>query len=76
MLLSGDDLPNLGPDQAAVLRKMLPPTGQAARFADEQLTVSQVPLKNWEFIYLFNYEQAFEEEHGFHPGRWLSTNIL
>jgi len=58
MLLSGDDLPKLSSERVAVLRKMLPPTKQAARFADEQLALGRTPLKNREFIYLFNWSDA------------------
>jgi alpha-galactosidase len=38
-----------------MLRKLLPPTARAARFADEQLTVGRTPLGDREFIYLFNW---------------------
>jgi alpha-galactosidase len=61
MLLSGDDLPKLGDERVAVLRKMLPPTAQAARFADEQLTLGRTPLKNHELIYLFNWSDTPSE---------------
>jgi len=55
MLLSGDDLPALTPPRLEMLRKLLPPTARAARFADEQLTVGRTPLGDREFIYLFNW---------------------
>ena len=58
MLLSGDDLPKLGGERVAVLRKMLPPTAQAARFADERLALGRTSLKNRELIYLFNWSDA------------------
>ncbi len=58
MLLSGDDLPNLGRERVAVLRKMLPPTARAARFADEQLTVGRTSLRQREWIYLFNWGEV------------------
>lgn len=55
MLLSGDDLPTLSPDALNVLRKLIPPTGRAAHFADETLAVGRTPKHNGEFIYLFNW---------------------
>ena len=58
MLLSGNDVPKLGPGQVRVLRKMLPPTGHAARFADEQLTVGRTVLGEREWIYLFNWGET------------------
>jgi alpha-galactosidase len=58
MLLSGDNLPNLSQEGVAVLRKMLPPTGRAARFTDEQLTVGRTSLGRREWIYLFNWGEV------------------
>jgi alpha-galactosidase len=58
MLLSGDNLPALTPPRLEMLRKLLPPTGRAARFADESLTVGRTPLGDREFIYLFNWSDA------------------
>jgi alpha-galactosidase len=55
MLLSGDDLPTLTPEQVELLRKTLPPTASAARFADETLSVGRAPHGAGEFIYLFNW---------------------
>jgi alpha-galactosidase len=55
MLLSGDDLPKLAPGQVRVLRELLPPTGRAARFADERLTVGRLTQGRQEWIYLFNW---------------------
>ena len=39
MVLSGDDLTKLPPARAAMLRKLLPPTGVAAAFEDDTLRV-------------------------------------
>jgi alpha-galactosidase len=58
MLLSGDDLPKLGPGQVKVLRRLLPPLAHAARFADEQLTAGRTSLGQREWIYLFNWGEA------------------
>jgi alpha-galactosidase len=55
MLLSGDDLPRLGPDGVAMLKKLIPPTGRAASFEDETLSVGRARTRGGEFIYLFNW---------------------
>jgi alpha-galactosidase len=61
MLLSGDDLPTLSPERVALLRKLVPPTGRAASFADETLTVGRTPNGKGEYLYLFNWgEQPVE----------------
>ena len=55
MLLTGDDMPTLVPDRIAMLKKLLPPTGRAASFADENLTVGRTPNGKGEYLYLFNW---------------------
>lgn len=55
MMLSGDDLPTLTTERVEILRKLIPPTGQAASFADETLTVGRVQHGQDEYLYLFNY---------------------
>ncbi len=44
MVLSGDDLTTISDRRLAMLEKMVPPTGQAAVFADDSLTVGSIPL--------------------------------
>ncbi len=58
MMLSGDDLPTLAPERVALLRKLIPPTGRAASFADETLTVGRTPHGKGEYLYLFNWGNA------------------
>lgn len=58
MMLSGDDLPALAPERVTLLRKLIPPTGRAASFADETLTVGRTPNANGEYLYLFNWGDA------------------
>ena len=58
MMLSGDDLPTLAPERVALLRKLIPPTGRAASFADETLTVGRTPNGTGEYLYLFNWGDA------------------
>ena len=55
MLLSGDDLPTLRPERAAMLRKLLPPTKRAASFADKALAVGRASRGKGEYLYLFNW---------------------
>lgn len=44
MILSGDDLTTITPSRLAMLRKLQPPTGKAARFADLKMEVGDVDL--------------------------------
>jgi alpha-galactosidase len=44
MILSGDDLTTITPPRLAMLRKLQPPTGRAARFADTSMEVGEVDL--------------------------------
>ncbi len=56
MLLSGDDLTNIPPDRLALLKKLLPPTGRAAAFADDKLQVGVVTLPEGRAVCVFNWE--------------------
>jgi alpha-galactosidase len=55
MLLSSDDLPTLTPERSAALKKLIPPTKQAAGFENELLTVGRTSVGKKEYIYLFNW---------------------
>ncbi len=44
MILSGDDLTTITPPRLAMLKKLQPPTGRAARFADTSMQVGVVDL--------------------------------
>ncbi len=46
MILSGDDLTSISPERLAMLRKLQPPTGAAARFADDRLQVGIVQFQD------------------------------
>lgn len=61
MLLSGDNLPTLTPERLGMLRKLLPPTRCAARFADESLKTGRTVLPDREYIYLFNWGDQPED---------------
>jgi alpha-galactosidase len=54
MLLSGDDLTKITPARMAMLKKLAPPTGKGAVFADTAMRVGQVRLKGRTAICLLN----------------------
>ena len=56
MLLSGDDLTKIAPDRLAMLKKLLPPTGRAAEFADDSLRVGVVNMPGARMVCVFNWE--------------------
>jgi alpha-galactosidase len=58
MVLSGDDLTMLPPERAAMLEKLLPPTGVAAAFEDASLRVGTVRLPDAFMVCLFNWDDA------------------
>jgi alpha-galactosidase len=55
MLLSGDDLTTIAEPRMAMLKKLLPPTGVAAVFDDEDLRVGTVTLPGKRMLCLFNW---------------------
>jgi alpha-galactosidase len=55
-VLSGDDLTKLPPERAAMLRKLLPPTGVAATFDDATLRVGVATLPTARMMCLFNWD--------------------
>jgi alpha-galactosidase len=56
MVLSGDDLTVLPPHRAAMLRRLLPPTGVAAEFDDAALQIGSVRLPDARMLCLFNWD--------------------
>jgi alpha-galactosidase len=56
MVLSGDDLTKLPPNRAAMLRKLLPPTGKAAAFDDSTLRVGRIAGPGAYMMCLFNWD--------------------
>jgi alpha-galactosidase len=60
MLLSGDDLTKIAPDRLAMLKKLLPPTGRAAEFADDSLRVGVVNLPDARMVCVFNWEDQLQ----------------
>jgi alpha-galactosidase len=55
LVLSGDDLTRLPPARTAMLRKLLPPTGVAARFDDDKLEIGRLALPGRRMFCLFNW---------------------
>lgn len=58
MLLSGDDLTQLSPERLKILKKLLPPTGVAARFEDETLRIGAITLPDRRILCLFNWQDT------------------
>ena len=57
LILSGDKVENLGPEQITRLHKLIPPTGKGARFdANFGTGLTAVPGK--EFLYAFNWSET------------------
>lgn len=55
MLLSGDDLTRLPAGKVAILKKLIPPTGIAARFENENFEVGITPTKAGDVYSVFNW---------------------
>jgi alpha-galactosidase len=58
MILSGDDLTKLPPARLEILRKLLPPTGVAATFYDDELRTGQIQLPGKRMYCLFNWGEV------------------
>jgi alpha-galactosidase len=58
MLLSGDDLTRADPGTLALLGKLQPPTGRAARFADDALEVGTIDRGDDRLAFLLNGSDA------------------
>jgi alpha-galactosidase len=58
MLLSGDDLTKISEAKLALLRKLQPPTGVAARFEDDSFRVGRIQLRGREVVSILNWGTA------------------
>ena len=58
MILSGDDLTKIRPEKLAMLRKLQPPTGVAARFEDDSFRVGRIKLARREVVSVLNFSDA------------------
>jgi alpha-galactosidase len=62
MVLSGDDLTKISAEKLAMLRKLQPPTGVAARFDDDSLRVGRIDLSTKRQVaLLLNWDDAPRE---------------
>jgi alpha-galactosidase len=61
MILSGDDLTTIAPTRMAVLKKLQPPTGRAATFADTSMNVGVVDLPGGQAFCLLNWSDGPRE---------------
>ena len=55
MLLSGDDLTKISTEKLALLRKLQPPSGVAARFADDSFRVGTIQLGTKQIVSVLNW---------------------
>lgn len=55
MVLSGDDLTTISADRLAILKKLQPPTGVAARFEDDSFTVGRMNLPGRQIVSILNW---------------------
>src|SRR6185369_15049080 len=55
MLLSGDDLTKISAEKLSMLRKLLPPSGTAARFDDDSFRVGRMQLGRREVVSVLNW---------------------
>src|SRR5215217_5917973 len=58
MLLSGDDLTKISEGKLAMLRKLHPPSGVAARFEEDSFRVGRIPLGRREVVSILNWGTA------------------
>jgi alpha-galactosidase len=61
MLLSGDDLTKISAAKLAMLRKLMPPSGVAARFEDDGFRVGRVQLGQREIVAVLNWTNAAQD---------------
>ena len=58
MLLSGDDLTHITPRRAIMLKKLVPPSGVCARFADESFSQGVTSLGSRQMVSVFNWGET------------------
>ena len=58
LLLSGDDLTKISPARLQILKKLIPPTGKAAKFENENFEVGVTSLANETVYAVFNWDDA------------------
>jgi alpha-galactosidase len=60
MILSGDDLTKISPERLAMLKRLLPPAGVAARFEDDSMQIGVVEVADARMIAIFNWKNQPE----------------
>jgi alpha-galactosidase len=75
MLLSGDDLTRISIDRLTMLRKLQPPTGDAARFDDDSFRVGRISLGRRQVVCLLNFQDAPQTISFQLPGRRRITDF-
>jgi alpha-galactosidase len=60
MLLDGDDLTQITPQRLTMLKKLYPPTGKAAVFADESFGTAEQDQNNHKILFMFNWDDVPE----------------
>ena len=58
MLLSGDDLTKISADKLTMLRKLQPPVGVAAQFADDTFRVGRIQFGSRQVVCLLNFSDV------------------
>ncbi len=69
MLLSGDDLTRITPRRAAMLQKLVPPSGACARFEGDRFEVGTTSLRDRRMVSLFNWGDQPVARSFLLPGR-------
>lgn len=76
MLLSGDDLTKITTAKLDMLKKLVPPTGVCARFADENFEVGEIRLKGYTAYAVFNSTDATVDRNIIlPPGEYTLTDM-
>ena len=75
LLLSGDDLTKISAEKLSMLRKLLPPSGVAARFEDDSFRVGRVQLRRREVVAVLNWSNEPQEVSINLPRRCVITDF-
>lgn len=75
LILSGDDLTKIQPERLAMLKKLLPPTGVAAKFDSIDLSVGRMQLPEALIICAFNREDGVKNLSVPLSGKFEVTDI-
>ncbi len=77
LLLSGDDLTKITPVRLAILKKLIPSTGTAARFNSENFEVGVTDMKGYKVFSVFNWgETLVDRTINLSAGKFRLTDKL